>query len=166
MRNRLLLALAAAALALPGALAAQNNAQITATANVLTPITVTAGNDLDFGDVFPGLNKSIAPADATGPGSWGVTGNTSSQVILSFGVLPTNLVSGGNNLPISFGAASAAHDDGTTFTTFDPGAGATTTLSDTGTLDVYVGGTVAPPVGQPAGTYTGTITLTVNYTGS
>ena len=81
MRNRLLLALAATALALPGALSAQNNAQITATATVLTPITVAAGNNLDFGTVFPGVNKSIAPADATGPGSWGVTGNPSSEVI-------------------------------------------------------------------------------------
>ena len=88
------------------------------------------------------------------------------EVILSFGTLPTSLATGGgDNLPITFGAGSAAYDAGS-FTAFQPSVGATTTLSGTGTMAVYIGGTVQPDVGQPAGTYTGTITLTVNYTGS
>src|ERR1700758_4096558 len=61
------------------------NGSITATATVQSPITVTGAQNLAFGNVFPGL--------------FDVTGQASTPVTYSF-ALPTNLTSGGNNLPI------------------------------------------------------------------
>ena len=43
-----------------GSLAAQNNASATVSATVQQPITVTKNSDLSFGNVFPGVDKSIA----------------------------------------------------------------------------------------------------------
>ncbi|MDT8342051.1 MAG: DUF4402 domain-containing protein [Longimicrobiales bacterium] len=162
--NRLTLALALVAIAAPGALAAQANANIQATANVLTPLTVTAGNPLAFGDVFPGVAKTIAPVDA-GVGSFGIVGETGAEVTLNFGTLPTQLSSGANTLPISFPSGSAAHGDGAADVTFDPNSVETTNLIGTA-LSVFIGGTVTPAVAQPAGAYSGNITLTVAYTGN
>jgi hypothetical protein len=147
---------------------AQNSADITAQANVLTPLTVTGQQDLDFGDVFPGLAGTVAVSDVAA-GRWLTTGSSGAEVQLSF-TLPANLVSGGNNLPISFGANSAGYNTAnlaSAATTFDPAAGA---VADLGVapaeLYVWIGGTVTPAVTQPQGLYTGTINLTVNYTGN
>src|SRR5438309_8429459 len=54
-----------AVLALTGtALQAQsNNASITATASVQTPINVLGAQPLSFGNVFPGVNKTVAAMD-------------------------------------------------------------------------------------------------------
>src|SRR5258708_28839834 len=75
---------------------AQNNASINATASVQSPIVVTAGVELAFANVFPGVNKTIAPASG---GTFSVTGQASTPVTLQF-TLPINLISGGNTLPI------------------------------------------------------------------
>ena len=157
-------------LAIGGLAQAQpNNATINANATVLQPVTVVAQSDLDFGNVFPGVNKSVTLTDA-GAGGWYVTGVTGAEVDLSLTV-PLNLDSGGNNLPIVFGAADAGYNtanDPSSATGFDPGVGATTNLSGAalGDLWVWIGGQVQPATNQPAGFYTGTITLTVDYTGN
>lgn len=146
-----------------------NNATINASATVLQPVTVVAQSDLDFGNVFPGVNKSVLLTDA-GAGSWYVTGVSSAEVDLSLAT-PANLSDGGNNLPIQFGAGDAGYNtanDPSTATGFDPAAGASTNLSGAalGDLWVWIGGQVQPVADQPAGLYTGTITLTVDYTGN
>src|SRR5205085_10488564 len=75
------------------------NGSITATATVQSPITVTGAQNLAFGNVFPGVAKTIAYSDATNGGRFSVTGQASTPVTYSFS-LPVDLVSGGNNLPI------------------------------------------------------------------
>lgn len=147
---------------------AQNTGNITAQANVVTPITVTPQINLDFGNVFPGVAKTV-PRTAATAGRWRASGFGGAQVTLSF-TLPTNLTSGANTLPISFGAGTAGRNtvlDAATATAFDPAAGATANLAaaPASELFVWIGGTVTPTVAQPAGLYTGTITLTVSYTG-
>lgn len=153
---------------LPSPAWAQNSADITAQANVLTPLTVTGQANLDFGNVFPGVNKTVAITDATA-GRWLVQGEGGAEVTLAF-TLPANLSDGANTLPISFGAGSAGYNTTNNpgaATTFDPAAGATANLGVApAELYVWIGGTVTPAVSQPAGLYTGTITLTVNYTGN
>lgn len=148
--------------------AAQVSENITAQANVLTGLAVTAQSDLDFGDVLPGVAKSIAITDV-GAGSWQITGNASAEVTLGF-TLPTNLTNGGNTLPISFGASDAGHNVANLAagaTTFDPSAGTTTDIGSLpAELYVWVGGTVSPGASQATGLYTGTVTLTVQYTGN
>ncbi len=142
---------------------------IQATANVLTPLSVSTDlRALDFGDVFPGVNKSIAIADATS-GKWQITGATSAEVQMSF-TLPVNLINGVNTLPISFNATDAAYytADAVGFAVaFDPAAGSTDNLNGaSGEGFVWLGGTVAPAVNQVAGSYAATVSLDVVYTGN
>lgn len=165
--NRLLLALTAAAFAVPAAASAQNAATIQAQAVVLDPITVTAVNNLDFGDVIPGFPVSIAPGDATG-GVFQISGGTTAEVDLDFGTLP-GVLNGpsGATMPIGFAAGDAGYGPNSTTVagTFDPGAGTQTNLSS-GALFVFLGGTVTPAAVQTPGSYSADVTLTVTYTGN
>jgi hypothetical protein len=144
------------------AAAAQNNAQITVSANVQTPITVVAANNLDFGNVFPGVNKTVAVTDAAA-GAFNVTGQASAPVSLTF-VLPANLSAGAALLPIGNWTGNHNTSAAPTGTGFTPSAAATAaTLSPVGQLFVYVGAQVTPGVSQAAGVYTGTVQMTVVY---
>lgn len=147
---------------------AQAQASITATANVATALTVTAGNDLDFGLVIPGFTKTIAVTDATA-GTFSMSGGAAAEVNFSFSSLPANLDDGlGNLLPISSysGVHNTANDPVAGATAFTPSSGATTNLSGTGLLYIFVGGVADATGSPPNGTYTGTITLTAAYTGN
>ena len=144
-------------------LAAQNSASADITATVQQPITVTKNNDLSFGSVFPGLNKSIA-VTAGGAAKFTVAGQASTPVNLTF-TLPATIANGGNALTIASWTGHHATTDVTSGgTTFTPSASATAaTLSGTGGLFVYVGATAQPTVTQAAGSYTGSMTMTVVY---
>jgi spore coat protein U-like protein len=140
---------------------AQNNATVNVTAAVQQPIVVLKTRDLDFGLVFPGVNKQITLGSASA-GSFSVSGQASAPVNLSF-VVPPALNLGATLLPVTWDASwntlNAA--GGTPFT---PSAALTAaTLSGTGALFVFVAGTVAPIVTQAPGNYTGTVTMTVTY---
>lgn len=142
---------------------AQNNASASVTAVLQQPIVVTKNSDLAFGDVFPGLSKTIAVTDA-GAASFGIAGQASANVNLTF-TLPSTLTSGANTLTVStWTGIYNTTNSSASGTTFTPSTSATsTTLSGTGALYVFVGATVSPPVTQAAGTYSGTMTLTVVY---
>lgn len=142
---------------------AQNSANIQATATVLSAITVAAGNNLVFGNVTPGVAKTIAIADA-GAGRFDVTKAANQGVTLAF-TLPANLSFSGNNLPIASwtgGWNTTATPAGAT--SFTPSAGGTNTTATAGTgIFVYVGATVSPAAAQAAGNYTGTVTMSAVY---
>jgi hypothetical protein len=146
-----------------GALEAQTSANIQATATVLSAVTVTAGNNLQFGNVTPGVNKAVAIADA-GAGRFDVVKAANEGVTLAF-TLPTDLVDGGNNLPI--GSWTGGWNTSQTpagATGFTPSGAGTNTTATAGTgIFVYVGATVSPPPAQPAGSYAGTVTMSVVY---
>lgn len=157
-------AVLAAAISLGAATAeAQTSANIQATATVLSALTVTGATNLQFGNVTPGVNKTIAIADA-GAGRFDVVKAANQGVTLSF-TLPTDLSDGTNNLPIGSwtgGWNTSATPAGAT--TFTPSAGGTNTAATAGTtLSVYVGATVSPAGGQPAGAYSGTVTMSAIY---
>lgn len=142
---------------------------IQATANVLTPLSVSTDlRALDFGDVFPGVNKSIAYTDGTS-GKWQIAGEAGAEVQMTF-TLPTDLSDGTNNLPIAFGGTDAAWFDADAVgsaVAFDPNGGSTEFLNGTtGDGFVWLGGTVAPAAGQPAGAYSAVVSLDVVYTGN
>jgi hypothetical protein len=154
----------AAAVSLTAAAAEAQSGNITATASVQQAINVSGAATLDFGSVLPGIPVSVDPSlDATA-GRFDLTGVASQNVNLSF-VLPANLSSGGNLLPI--GSWDGCHNATATqagCTSFTPSAGNTATVfSGAGALSVYVGATVSPSGLQPAGIYTGTITLNAAY---
>mgnify|MGYP003404332094 CR=1 FL=1 len=142
---------------------------IQALANVLTPVQVTPQRDLDFGNVIPGTPKSVGIVAATS-GLWLVQGTAGSEVDIDFTALPANLTAGTDNLPIVYSATDAGHNpanDPGTAITFNPATGTTTDIgTPTGTLFVWIGGTVQPAAAQPSGLYTGTVTLTATYTGN
>jgi hypothetical protein len=142
---------------------AQTSATIQATATVLSAITVTAGTDLAFGNVTPGVNKTVGIADA-GAGRFDIAKAATSGVTLSF-TLPTDLTSGANTLPIGSwtgGWNTTATPAGAT--AFTPSGAGTNTAVTAGTeLHVYVGATVSPPAAQPAGAYSGDVTMSVVY---
>jgi hypothetical protein len=144
-------------------LAAQNSASANVTATVQQPITVTKNNDLSFGSVFPGLDKSIA-VTAGGAAKFTVAGQASTPVNLTF-TLPATIASGGNTLTIASWTGHHATTDVTSGgTTFTPSASATSaTLSGTGGLFLYVGATAQPTVTQASGSYSGSMTMTVVY---
>jgi Domain of unknown function (DUF4402) len=141
---------------------AQNNASINVTAAVQQPITVTAGNALAFGNVFPGKAATVAVASASA-GTFTVAGQASTPVSMTF-VLPTNLTSGANNLPIGTWTGNWNTSNAPTGTSFTPAVTASAaTLSATGQMFVFLGATVTPAVAQVAGSYTGTVSMTVTY---
>lgn len=152
-----------ATFALAGPLAAQNSASANVTATVQQPITVTKNNDLSFGSVFPGLDKSIA-VTAGGAAKFTVSGQASTPVNLTF-TLPSAITSGGNSMTVGTWMGHYSGTDQTTGgTAFTPSASATAaTLSGTGALFVYIGGTVQPTVSQASGSYSGSLTMTVVY---
>jgi spore coat protein U-like protein len=154
-----------AVLALTGtALQAQsNNASITATASVQTPINVVGAQPLSFGNVFPGVNKTVVATDLTNAGRFDVTGQASTPVTLSF-TLPATLGSGSNTMPIvSYAGVHALNSTGIGGIGFLPSAGASPSLNASGQLWVWVGAQVQPATNQVAGVYTGSITMTVVY---
>jgi hypothetical protein len=165
MRRITKLSLVVASLILTGtALQAQtNNASITATASVQTPINVVGAQPLNFGNVFPGVNKTVAATDLTNGGRFDVTGQASTPVTLSF-TLPATLSSGGNTMPIvSYTGVHALLATQAGGIGFSPAAGANPTLSGTGALFVGVGAQVQPATNQAAGVYTASVTMTVVY---
>lgn len=158
-------ALLVAAMSGMTAAAQSNSGSITATATVQSPLNVTPVNNLDFGAVFPGVNKTVLVTDAAA-GRLDVVGSANTVVNISFTALPTNLTNGGNNLPIGTYTglvntdASCSSGSGAAFT---PSAGTTATLNGSGGLCVFVGATVSPPGNLVAGNYNGTITMQVLY---
>ena len=160
MRNSTLVAAAIAAfVALPVGMAAQTNtAQLTATAQVLAPIDVSFVSDLNFGDVLPGVTTTVAAGDVAA-GQFTVTGATNQDVILDF-TLPSELTGGGDPIAVSF---TAGWGDDAATNAIDPSTDPTVNLGTTLDIDVFLGGTVTPAIGQAAGTYEADVTLTVTY---
>lgn len=137
---------------------------IQALANVLSPITIAAGRNLDFGNVTPSVNKTVAVTDATS-GRFDAAGQASANVDISF-TLPANLT-GPGNLPIGSWTGcwnNSAASSGAGCTAIANMAGNTAaSFGAAGSLWVFVGGTVSPAAAQPAGAYSANVTLTLAY---
>ena len=162
------------------------NASVAGNANVAAQVTVTGNTPLEFGNVTPGVTKTVSSAGVVGPGLPGgttetagkftITKGANTQVTLGF-TLPSNLVDlSSNNLAINFvdyaGPTKCAKLSYTALTDvpFTPASGeviantgSTATYFASTEFYVFIGGTVVPITGQVAGAYTGTITLTATY---
>jgi hypothetical protein len=136
---------------------------IQATANVLASISVVEGRDLDFGNVTPGVNKTVALTDATS-GRFDATGAASAGVVVTF-TLPANLVNGGDNLPIAgwTGCWNTANDASAGCAAANMGGSTNGSFSAGGLLYVFVGATVSPAPAQAVGTYSADVTMTLSY---
>lgn len=153
----------------PSSFAAEATANTSGT--VVTPITITKGTDLNFGEFAADPTTAGTVTVSTGGAATAttavVTGGTASAA--------TFTVAGSNGATYGIGIASTVltHTDTATtmaLTTTHDLDGATAGSPATGTLDattgnqtIYVGGQLSVAAAQKAGVYSGTITATVNY---
>lgn len=141
------------------------SASISALALVLAPVTVSGARDLDFGSVFPSVNKTIGVTAATS-GRWDATGTPLANVNISF-TLPGTLVSGGNNLTINSWTGCwnpTANNASVACTAFTPSGSATAVnFGAAGNLWVFAGATVVPTAGQAPGSYSASVQMTLAY---
>jgi hypothetical protein len=148
---------------------AQSTATATATATIVTPITVTKVNDMNFGNVAVdatfGGTVTLTPANPT---SRTALGNVSLPATTGTVSAAQFLVSGNSGftysilLPVDI---TLVHSGGIEVMTAD---NLTSTPSGTGTLtggteSVFVGATLNVVGGQTSGVYSGTFDVTVNY---
>ena len=145
---------------------ASRSASVGVSALVGIPATVTAVADLAFGNVTPGIAKTVAPGDATA-GRFTAQFQTGKHVNITF-TLPAYLTGpASSQLPIGSWTGLWNRQNRTNgATAFTPSASATTIANGpNGTSYVFIGATVTPSLGQRGGTYTGTVTLTGLYAG-
>ncbi len=148
------------------------------TARIVTVITVTATQNLNFGEVYPGVPKAMGYNRDDSSGIFTITGEASSEINLDL-VLPEYLAlaNGSDRMPVVFAADCAAVDTTTTTPSLvgssdgwidqnprNLPSGAV--IGSGGATRLYLGGAVAPSLGQAAGSYTGDIILNVSYTGN
>lgn len=146
---------------------AQSTANGTASATIITPISITAKNILSFGSIAAGSSESkvviatgggrtvegnatLYTNDAGQQGTFEVTGaegHTYSITLPSDGET-TLTTSGGNSMDVK---------------TFKSDPGATGKLDDSGKQTIQIGATLVVKASQSSGTYSGQYAVTVNY---
>jgi len=132
---------------------------------------ITINNDLTFGDVFPGIPKTISKYTPGAAAEFLISGTAGAEVTLDF-TLPTYINDGGYNMQLVFRETDCAMDSSASPDQTDPGHDnqdpwhtITYRLGSSG-LTVWLGGMVVPGLKQRQGNYSGTIVLTVMYTGN
>lgn len=148
----------------------ESNAQITgsiqAKGTVLSPISITATRDLDFGnDIIPGIQRTVDKTDATS-GKFSLAGQPNKEINVTL-TLPSNLVNGGNNMSITFTSTDGGwKTPNGSMNAFDPANPVNASFASEGTMDVFLGGKVSPTHNQAAGLYTATVSISLYYTGN
>jgi len=136
---------------------------ISAKGTVITHITVTSKRDLDFGnDIVPGVVKAVDKA-AANSGKFSLAGQPNREMSITF-TLPTTLSYSTNTMPISFSTTDAGYQTGASIVPFNPAVVQNASFSATGTMDVFLGGTVTPAAGQISGFYTAPVNISLQYT--
>ena len=152
---------------------AQEQATIQATATVISGITIAGSNNLIFGSVTPGVNKTVDKATAGFAGEWNISGSVGAEITLTF-TLPDSLREGLNfaAMDIRFVSTDASFSNSVGASqsapsgVIDPNGPTAFPLSVGGIMDVWIGATVWPNITQTGGNYTGDIVLAVAYTGN
>ena len=152
---------------------AQESATIQALATVISSLSIVGVNNLQFGNVTPGVAKSVDKATPGFAGQWDITGTPGAEITIDF-TLPDSLLRVSDStvgMPINFVATDASWDDGTggqlsPSGVIDPNGLSTERIGAGGTMNVWVGGLVLPRVSQGGGDYAEDVILTVAYTGS
>ena len=118
---------------------------------------------LDFGVVFPAVNKTIVETSPSA-GLIALTSGPPTKLRITFS-LPANMNSGTNIIPLTFTATKSTNsNDNIPGTPFSPYTGVDHTFT-TGANTVYLrlGGTITPSGTQAAGSYSGTIICYIMY---
>jgi hypothetical protein len=143
---------------LAGALESQTSGSFSTQAKVIAALSVTGTADLAFGIVATTSSKVVLARDG---GRFSVVGAASQPVSLSF-ALPATL----GHPAVAVGSWTGLHGTAAgsgAATAFVPSAAPQTfTLSGTGRLFVWIGGTVVTTA-APVGSYVSPLVLTVVY---
>jgi hypothetical protein len=148
---------------------AQNTANVTATATVVTPLTLTLSSGaIDFPTVFPGTTPAaLAPASGA---KFVAGGYQTAEVDFRFTAVPASLSDGlGNSLGITFQYCLDNDDDATACSSSGNAATGAAHLINlaAGSAQLWLGATLAAvPANQAAGAYSAQVSLEVNYTGN
>lgn len=153
---------------------AQESASIQATATIIAGITIIGTNDLVFGTVLPGVNKSVDKATSGFAGEWQISNGTVNSEISVTLTLPDSLQHTTNptGMRVVFSSTDASYDDGTgggqasPAGVFDPNGPVARRVSGAGTMNLWIGGTVMPRLTQTGGDYASDVTMTIAYTGN
>ena len=177
MRALTTLLVAGLVLGSSGMALAADNATATATAVVITPISITKNTDMTIGNLVPGngtvtLSTSGARTK-TGTVALSTSGSTPAAAVFTVGG------EGSNTFAITYTDSSTTLSDGSTNTMAvtwiteavsgtGSATGVTTGQASTGTLSsgaakIYGGAAVVVDNAQASGTYTGDLKVTVAY---
>ena len=139
-------------------------AQINAKGTVITHITVSSTQDLDFGnDIVAGVAKTVTK-DQSNAGKFLLAGQPNRQISIAF-TLPSNLTNGANTMPISFSSTDAGYKvNNGSISAFDPSQSKNASFGTDGAMEVVLGGTVTPSSSQTAGMYSAPVTISLQYT--
>jgi hypothetical protein len=138
--------------------------QIEITARVVAPIAFTAARNMDFGVITAGQEPDIA-ASSTSSAEFSFTKSAGTAVSISW-TLPSTLVDGSNNIPISF-ANRGSYTAGAATGTLDPSSTAVTVadFTNASSVTINLGALVTTTTSTAAGNYSANATLTVIYNG-
>jgi hypothetical protein len=171
------LVLTLAAQVVPSNLHAQGFDDRSATATILTVISVSATQDLNLGTVFGGVPKTMGNDDDDSSAVFTITGEPSAGINVQL-ILPEylSLANGSDRMTVIFDDNACSIDTvGTAnpttvvggFIDIDPRAiPAGVIVGSGGTSKVFLGGKVIPSTNQKSGTYSGDIVLSVSYDGT
>ncbi len=134
-------------------------------------LNATATNDLDFGNIFPGIPNTVSKHTPGKAAEFTVTGTAGDEITIDL-TLPTYMSNGGWNMQLVFREDDCAMDSSSTPDQTNPGNDdldpwhtITYRLGSSG-LTIWLGGEVIPSLHQKEGGYTATIVLTVAETGN
>ena len=122
-------------------------------------------NNLDFGDVYIGYSKTVAHNNASAAKFRLYHTRIGNRNVRITFTLPSSLVNGSYNVPITFGSTTSAYsryDLTTGRTAFNPNTPLTyNNLPRNAYLYIWLGGAITVPTNVIPGIYTATITVTV-----
>ena len=140
------------------------NATASATARIVSPISLTKTADLNFGDVVSGASAGtvvVTPAGVRSAGGGATLGNATSVAAAAFTAGGQGSATYAITLPASASVTSGANTMTVNgFTSSPSGTGA---LNAGGSQPITVGATLNVGAAQATGTYTGTFSVTVTY---
>ncbi len=155
-----------------GSVSAQERATIQALATVVSSLRVVGTNNLQFGTVTPGVNKSVDKSTIGFAGEWTVDGAANAELAISW-ALPDSMwtLDSLSSMRISFANTDASYgalpaQQTAPQGTLDPNGPVTRRLGAGGEMLIWIGGTVFPRISQTGGDYKADIMISVAYTGN
>lgn len=174
MKRAILTLVAIALILTSGAVSvvAQERATIQALATVVSSLRVIGTNNLQFGTVTPGVNKSVDKGTIGFAGEWTIDGSASAELAISFALPDTMFTTDSlSGMRLDFQSTDASYaylvsQQAAPIGIIDPNGPVVRRLPVGGEMLIWIGGTVYPRVSQTGGDYAADIMISVAYTGN